>query len=74
VKTRRKSRYKFPKHLRTTPREWRQVKRQQWKQVLNALDTFYTGSAYTPVGHDLHDLKQLATRIGADLRGDWISW
>jgi hypothetical protein len=70
----KKTGMKFPAHLRTTPKVWRQLKRQQWKLVLNALDDFHNGSAFTPVGHDLYDLQRLAERIRQDLRGPWVNW
>jgi hypothetical protein len=68
-------RHRFPStHLRCTEREWRQKKRQEWKLLVNALNTFQWGAAYTPVHADLHDLEKLARRILEDLEGDWIAW
>lgn len=67
--------HRFPtKHLCTTPKAWRQGKRQQWKLLMNALDTFKYGCAYTPVFPDLYELEKLAIRIQGDLKGEWIAW
>lgn len=70
-----KRRHRFPaKHLGMTVGQWRQQKRQEWKTVRNAIQTFTFGSAYTPVHPDLYELEKLATRISEDLEGDWIAW
>lgn len=67
--------HRFPaKHLKTTPKAWRQMKRQEWKQVMNALETFYLGCAYTPVSADLHEVQRLVRRMSDDLEGEWIAW
>lgn len=65
---------RIPKHLGCTPEAWRQEKRQQWKLVMNALDDFTRGCAYTPTHHDLFELQKLAKRIKEDLAGEWVAW
>ena len=65
---------KFPQHLHSTPDEWRQKKRQEWKLVMNALQDFEWGAGYVPVTADLYQLSRLARRIAEDLEGDWIAW
>lgn len=66
----------FPaKHLRQPhAKAWRQKKRQEWKLLMNALDTFIYGCAYTPVHADLYELQKLAIRIHEDMQGEWIAW
>ena len=65
---------RFPKHLGSTPDEWRRKKRQEWKLVMNALQDFEWGAGYVPVTADLYQLSHLSRRIAEDLEGDWIAW
>jgi hypothetical protein len=67
-------RHRYPKHLGVPAKVWRQKKRQEWKLLMNALDSFTSGCAYTPVHSDLYELQKLATRIEDDLKGEWIAW
>jgi hypothetical protein len=61
-------------YLGGTAHEWRQMKRQEWKAVLDALSRFEVGSAYTPAGADLYYLRREADRIWDNLQGEWIAW
>ena len=67
--------HNFPtKHLGGTANDWRQKKRQEWKLVVNAVQTFEYGCAYTPTHADLYELQKLARRISEDLEDEWIAW
>lgn len=70
----RRQKHRFPKHLETTPKVWRQTKRQEWRAVVNAVNTFHLGTAYTPVGCDFLDLLRLVERMTEDMQGEWIAW
>lgn len=72
MKHKKKSR--FPLHLDSTPEEWRQKKRQEWKLLVNALRDFEWGAGFTPVGADLHQLQRLVLRMEEDLQGEWVAW
>lgn len=61
-------------HLQMPIEEWRLKKRQQWRALMNALDLFTYGSAYTPVGHDLYEMQKAADRIKDAMAEDWVCW
>ena len=61
-------------HLGMPFDEWRLKKRQQWKAVINALDLFTYGCAYTPAGNDLFEMQKAADRINEIMAVDWVSW
>jgi 3-polyprenyl-4-hydroxybenzoate decarboxylase len=62
------------RHLQMPFEEWRTKKRQQWRALMNALDLFTYGSAYTPVGHDLYEMQKAADRIKEAMAEDWVCW
>lgn len=39
---------KLPSHIPGTSRDWKQLKRREWKAVLKAFEIFRGGCAYTP--------------------------
>lgn len=66
----------FPAHLSMdTPEEWRSLKRTQWREVMQALDRYNYGSAYTPSQSPLHDLQRLARQVTEAIEAEgWIAW
>lgn len=62
------------KHLGMPIEEWRQKKRQEWHELMAALQRFEFGAAYTPAGTDLFELRRAANRINEALQDDWICW
>jgi len=65
----------FPAHLSTTPEEWRALKRTEWREVRQALNRFYYGSAYVPAASALYKLGQLAEEVTEAIEApDWIAW
>ena len=61
-------------HLQMSIADWRLKKRQQWQAVMNALDLFGYGSAYTPTGNDFYELQKSADRIATAMKRDWVCW
>lgn len=61
-------------HLGMSIEDWRLKKRQQWHVVMNALNLFTYGSAYTPTGNDLYELQKSADRIKEAMEEDWVCW
>ena len=65
----------FPRHLSSTPEEWRALKRTEWRAVMHALDRYGYGSAYVPGGSELYFLQKAARRISEAIEAaDWIAW
>lgn len=64
----------FPAHLSSTPQEWRNLKRTEWKEVMQAISRYQHGCAYAPAGNALYHLGKLAQQIDEALEGDWIVW
>ena len=65
----------FPAHLGTTPQAWRAVKRQEWLEVIQALDRFMYGSAYVPARGALYTLSKEAERITKAMeQANWVAW
>ena len=65
----------FPAHLRSTPTEWRALKRQEWLEVMQALGRYNHGSAYAPAGDALYKLEHLARQIREALDAPgWVVW
>lgn len=62
------------RHLRMSIEDWRAKKRQEWRQVLNALDLFTYGCAYTPAGNDLYEMQKAADRVKESMEEDWVCW
>lgn len=68
-------RSEFPKHLQTTPDEWRATKRQEWREVHQALQRFHYGAAYVPCQAQLWKLSRLVEQVTEELeRTDWKAW
>jgi len=66
---------KFPVHLAATPEEWRALKRQQWREVMAAIERYQWGAGYTPGQTELWHLGRLANQITEQLEpADWIAW
>jgi len=65
----------FPAHLSSTPDEWRTQKRQEWREVMAALDRYGFGSGYAPEQAAHWRLMKLATQIeeAVDAEG-WVAW
>lgn len=61
-------------HLGCSEDVWRQKKRQQWNDVVRAVNAFEYGSAYTPAGNDLFELQRRLRSIADALEGDWVAW
>lgn len=61
-------------HLQMSVEDWRTRKRQQWRVILNAVDLFTYGSAYTPVGADLYEMTKAMNRISVEMEDDWVCW
>lgn len=61
-------------HLGMPIAEWRLKKRQQWRTVMNAINLFAYGSAYTPTGNDFYELQKSADRIKESMSDDWVCW
>lgn len=71
----RADRRPFPAHLSSTPEEWRALKRTEWREVVQALQRYYHGSAYAPSGNALYHLGILAQQITEAIEApDWIAW
>lgn len=70
----RDKKLRFPQHLNSTPDEWRQKKRQEWKLVMNALKDFEWGAGFTPANTDFYHIQRLVRRVEEDLQGEWIAW
>lgn len=65
----------FPAHLQSTPEEWRALKRQEWREVMAALERFDFGSAYVPMSAERYKLRQLAWQIqDAVMAEGWVAW
>ena len=65
----------FPAHLSSTPEEWRALKRTEWREVRQALERFYHGSAYVPAQSPLYQMGKLAEQITEAIEApDWIAW
>lgn len=65
----------FPAHLSSSPEEWRALKRTEWREVTQALDRFYHGSAYVPGQSPLYKIGLLARQISEAIEApDWIAW
>jgi hypothetical protein len=66
----------FPADLaRSTPEEWRELKRQEWREVMLALETYEFGSGFTPAQAALDRLLLLARQIDqAVTAADWVAW
>lgn len=65
----------FPPHLQSAPDEWRAKKRQEWREVMFALDRFAYGSAYVPAQAPLYELARLAHQIKEAVDADgWVAW
>jgi len=50
-------------HIQMTKKEWRRLKRAQWKEVIAQLRRFRSGYAYTPASGTFDDLSELADEI-----------
>lgn len=76
VTGRARTKRKFPAHLDVdTPEEWRALKRTEWKEVMQALERYGYGAAYTPAHSALYHLEKLAQQIDEALQVDkWIAW
>ena len=66
----------FPPHLGVkTPEEWRALKRQEWREVMHALQRYQYGAAYTPAGTTLYKAASLLQQIEEAVNADgWIAW
>ena len=64
----------FPSHLGTTPEEWRNKKRTEWREVMQAIERYEYGSAYTPANSALYHLHKLAYQISDALEPTWEVW
>ena len=62
------------RHLGMPWDQWRQKKRQEWKDILNAIDRFNVGCAYTPAHRELYEVQRIMRRITEDMAHDWVSW
>ena len=68
-------RSEFPAHLGTTPKEWRALKRTEWREVMQAIARYELGSAFCPAGNALYHLGKLAYQVDEALKpNDWIAW
>jgi hypothetical protein len=50
-------------HIQMSKKEWRRLKRAQWKDVIAQLKRFRFGCAYTPASKTFDDLSELADEI-----------
>lgn len=66
----------FPSHLGVdTPEEWRAVKRTEWREVTQALERYYHGSAYTPAQSAFYKLGSLVEQVTEAIEApDWVAW
>lgn len=65
----------FPAHIGGTPEEWRNKKRQEWREVMFALDRFNYGSAYVPAQAEFWRLQREAHRIAEAINAQgWNCW
>jgi hypothetical protein len=64
----------FPAHLSSSPEEWRRIKRTEWMEVMQALDRYRFGAAYTPANAALWHLGRLAQQVEDALDRDWVAW
>jgi hypothetical protein len=65
----------FPTNLERTPEAWRDFKRQEWREVMAALERFRYGSAYTPEQDAQYRLWKLSIQIDEAVNAKgWIAW
>jgi hypothetical protein len=65
----------FPAHLHTSPEEWRALKRTEWREVRQAMERFYHGSAYIPAQSAFHKMGPLMGQVTEAIEApDWIAW
>jgi len=68
-------RREFPAHLQSTPKKWRALKRQEWREVMAAFRQFQYGAAYVPAGPMLYKITRLLQEMEEEMnRKDWIAW
>ena len=65
----------FPPHLQSTPEAWRDLKRQEWREVMAALERFRYGSAFTPEANAQYRLWRLSQQIADAVNAKgWVAW
>lgn len=64
----------FPAHLHTTSDAWRDLKRQEWREVMAALERYNYGSAYTPEQAALYQVQKLSLQVEEALSMNWVAW
>jgi hypothetical protein len=67
---------RFPAHLRVdTPEEWRALKRTEWREVMQALERYGYGAAFTPAAAALWEVQKAAQQVREAIEADgWIAW
>ena len=66
----------FPAHLRCdTQDEWRALKRTEWREVVQAVERYNYGSAYTPAYGALYEMQRAMRQVTEAIEApDWIAW
>jgi len=65
---------KLPSHIGGTLKQWRALKRREWRVVVKAIERFNLGCAYTPVHTNwksFEDLRRRVKDIEEQLKGNW---
>lgn len=70
----RRKRSVTEKNIGMAIEDWRAKKRQEWKEVVRALDRFRFGCAYTPISDEVYHMDRAVARANEAMSEDWICW